>query len=61
MTLFRICVTNPRLDMEREYETPCEANRENRKSEPRLGKTVYGRYALRNHLKSSLRQKLGRQ
>lgn len=62
MTLFSNTVTTiTRLDMERERETTCGSNGQNYKKETSPGKSVYGRYALRNHLRSRLRQKLGRQ
>ena len=62
MTLFSNTVTTiTRLDIEREHETACGSNRQNQNKETSPGKSVYGRYALRNHLRSRLRRKLGRQ
>jgi hypothetical protein len=62
MTLFRHAVTtDSRIDIERKHETACGLNGENGKKEASPRKSVYGRYALRNHLRSRLRQKLGRQ
>jgi hypothetical protein len=62
MTLFRNSVTtHTRLDIEREHETACSSNDQNCRKEANPGKSAYGRYALRNHLRSRLRQKLGRQ
>jgi hypothetical protein len=59
MTLFRNAViTNTRLVRECEHERACGSSGRSRRN---LSKTVYGRWALRNHLRSRLRQKLGRQ
>jgi len=59
MTSFRnAIISNTGLNLERERHTACGSSGKNCKKE---GKSVYGRYALRNHLRSRLRQKLDRQ
>ena len=61
MTGFRHAVTNnKRLDIEREPETACSSSGRNPKKEPGFSRTTNRRYVLRNHLRSRLRQKLGR-
>ena len=60
MTLFRDAFnTNARLARERKYQIACSSRRQNRQKDMSRGKSVYGRYALRNYLRSRLRQKLG--
>lgn len=62
MTWFRHAVTtNTRLDAEREHEAASRSRGQNSVSEPSFSRTAYQRFALRNHLRSRLRQKLGRQ
>jgi len=58
MTRFR--TTNTRFDMEREREAGCGLSGQNPKKEPNFSRTASRRYTLRNHLRSRLRQKLGR-
>jgi hypothetical protein len=62
MTWFRHAVTtNTRLDIEREHETASSASGQKPRDEPGFSRTAYRRYASRNHLRSRLRHKLGRQ
>ena len=57
MTWFRHGVTtNTRLDIEREHQTACDSH--NPKKELGFSRTAHRRYALRNRLRSRLRQKL---
>jgi hypothetical protein len=61
MLWFRPAVTTkPRLDIERERETSCNSSSQNPKKETGFSRTACRRYALRNQLRSRLRQKLGR-
>jgi len=62
MTLFRHALTTKtRLDLEREQETACGSTGQGANRQPRFSRSAYRRYAFRNHLRSRLRQKLGRQ
>ena len=56
MTLFRnAIITITGLNLKHEGDSACAAMGKNSKKDR---KSVYGRYALRNHLRSRLRQKL---
>lgn len=62
MILFRNpIIANPGLDRGRQYQTTPGLSGQHLKRTASARKSVYGRYALRNHLRSMLRQKLGRQ
>jgi hypothetical protein len=54
-------ISNTPLDGKQEHQTAFGSNGQNRKKRARPGKSVYGRYALRNHLRSRLREKLSSQ
>ena len=59
VALFRnTVITNTRLDGRREHQTAFDSNGQNRKKKASAGKSLYGRYALRNHLKARLEKKL---
>lgn len=61
MTWFRHAVSSDtRLDMEREHETVRHSSCRKPKKGPGLSRTANRRNALRNDLRSRLRQKLGR-
>ena len=60
ITLLRDAViTNTQLDLGHENRTAYRSSGRNPKKETSAGKFVYGRYALRNHLRARLRQKPG--
>ncbi len=60
MTRFRNYVqTHERLDIARKHETALNSSGQNPQREPGFSRIAYRKDALRNHLRSRLRQKLG--
>lgn len=57
MTLFHNVTTATRLNIERDNEPACGSSGQKSGKHASPRKSVYGRYALRNHLRSRLRQK----
>ena len=62
MAWFRHAVTtNTTCDIEREHEAGCSSAGQKPKKESGFSRNAYRRFALRNHLRTLLRQKPGRQ